>query len=397
MVNRKKTQKELEAELEETKERLKEFENDDEQGEELPADIACIAEEIGGASFKIIVERYNDDNFLEKIGTFPADQFNSDAIAQKFNGGRFKFTIRNERGHYVKQYQKTYAKPARADVPERKDDTTKEMISLLKQQSTQAQDDAKNMFRCMTEMMTKVMELQMNQANRPAVERNVLDDLVKFKSLIAEKSTAVDDISKILEFMQTGIKIGKDMNLATGDADPEKLLINKLIDHFGGAIPELLSKIASVSGNRAPGNVVNGQVIPPTVPVIPAVPEKREEKMNYRTETERKVIGTLKTNREALINGAKLGLEHSIVVNAVLNKLSEADLDLLYDYYGSTDGNDNFARTFEFIPEFREYSDWLAKLLELIIKETEPLSEGENNAVRGNEGNQDGNADGNNA
>ena len=86
--------------------------------------------------------------------------------------------------------------------------------------------------------------------------------------------------------------------------------------------------------------------------------------MEYKTENERIVIEVLKENSAGLLNCAKLRSDPMFVISFIDTKLKDEDIDKLVDYFSS---EENFLRTLEFIPEFKNYSDWFKNLLNCIL------------------------------
>jgi hypothetical protein len=374
---------------------------------ELPPDIQKLTEELGSGNFSVVVQKYTPEGTLEKIGTFIPDEFNADMLAEKYGGGRFKFTIRDDKGHYLKQTAVNYAKPLEPPAPKDgaapQNASQEKLVEILQKQLDSTKDEQKQTTVAMIQMMTKIMELQMTTANKPVSQpASTLDEVIKVVNVLGlkENKNPLENITAVMGLLKDGMEMGKNMSLAAGDQKPEDVILMKLAEQ----VMPMLSKLAQakavqpVTGlpqipqrQAAPQGSEDGVIIEK---IPPAIPKKELIKMDYKSETEKSVVETLRENSASLLGCAKNSMDINLVSNLIISKLDEHSVDELYDYFSGDNAQGNLERIMEFLPEFKKYSGWFVELLNELLTSIEKEL---NNGTGTDANNPDGKPDGNDA
>lgn len=378
----------------------------------VPDDVERIINDVAGADWSVVVDRYNAEGFREKIGTFPLEQFNADAVAQQYGGGKFQLTFKDEQKKIRKNATCTYAKPLpKQQTP--KDESNNRYVELLQKQVDMAREEAKSTNVAMINMMNQVLNTMMTLQNKPSEpKRDPIEDIIKINNLMnqGKPKNPFEDIQSMVNLLQTGMKFGKDMSAASSDVEPSQYLANKLIDAFGGNIGNIVNGLANLGKKsiaQAPNvtameNAQAGlQAFQNNIPHPSAsLPVKKKEtlKMEYKDGIEKKIIETLRENEQVLTGCAKVDMNIESVAEGVVNKLEEnqSDADMFLKYFDESVAQENFERILKFIPSFTKYVEYMTSLLNTVVDFLKSGQEGEiENAQRTDTVHRDEQPDGN--
>ena len=241
--------------------RTREVEEPDLEGveilEEAP-EISALKSQIGDGTYTVRVLRKAADGSMERFPAIPLDEFNADAVAERYGGGDYRFdVIDSDNNQYVKRFRVRYStaikplgEPARA--AERPAGPSPEFAVLLQMiQAANAQS--------MT-MMAEVVKAISSKPAGPSIQElaatmKMLKDLdggSKSEAIIAE--TVKNSLAMASKF----VEMGRD---AAADVEPEGKLLGKL----GDILPDLIDKLTQ----RPPSRQVVKRSLPAPAPATP--------------------------------------------------------------------------------------------------------------------------------
>jgi hypothetical protein len=286
------------------------------------------------------------------------------------------------------------------------DTSNQKLVEILQKQLDSAKEEQKTTTVAMIQMMTKIMELQMTTANKPATQpASTLDEVIKVVNVLGLKDNKnpLENITSVMALLKDGMEMGRNMQQAAGDQKPEDVILMKLAEQ----VMPMLSKLAQARTAQpaaAAGlpqiprqpNSEDGVIIER---IPPAIPKKElnlntQIKMDYKSETEKAVVETLRDNAASLIGCAKNSMDISLVVNLIKSKLDDKSIDELFDYFTGETAQGNLERIFEFVPAFKPYTNWFVGLLNELINS---IDKELNNGAGTDTGIPDGKLDGNDA
>jgi len=333
--------------------------------EQEPPELQELKEQYGGAEYKITVYKITDEGTEIVKRNIPFEQFDMDKIAERFGFGKFKFTIRNEKGEYVKQYVVSYAKPVMPENnPIINTDTTKEKLIETLQQQIEKTEQKTDTF--LKEFTSLLKEIVVANANRPQQQQNnIVDDLIKVKQLLGDENK----LENLIEFLKLGMSFGKEVSEASTEKSPMDYAMNKLVDLI---IPALSQKMSSgqlqslLQKSNPVVAPVQNPVIEPIVNNTTKIEQinKPEIKMiEYRDDNEKTVIELLKTYANDLLKYSILSID--TIVDYIFNNLSDDILEKLISYLKLDESVD---RILTYIPELKQKEDFVRNLRKEIIE-----------------------------
>ncbi len=381
---RKKLLKELE-ELE-AKERLikiqKQEENNDEQEENndepeetIPFDFSSLkidkpekpVEEIKPSRFEELLRRFNEKNegTIEiyriengkelKIGKFPVKEYGVDLdnVAKKYGGGEYKMVLRNPDGTFagaITEYydELAYPKPTINNLntpliipqPQNYDNLVSVILNIQRENQ-----------KMMMDFSNKIVEA-IGQRNNFI---NSIKDIVEIKELVKDdKINPTKTFEAIMDSFYKGIELGK--MFSNSESDEGFLSVFKYLPLLLGvnnkpdikqAVKEIKEKISTQPNTPQ----IRENPYQPSEP--PKIENKKEEKMSESL--------LLKMYKPIILEYAKNNKDPHDVAVQIFSKIPEPYFPICYDFTLLPSRVDE---VITFIPELKDYREWVDKVLE---------------------------------
>lgn len=322
--------------------------------------------------FEKLLEQFNEQNkgTLEvyridggrqiKIGRFSVRDIGSDldSIARKFGGGEYRLRLRNPDGTFAGEITEyydeiAYPRPTMNNnfIPMYNPSQNSDISAIL---TSIYQMNKENQLMIMN-LMTKMVE-SIGQRNQFI---NSIKDIVEIKELVSPKvkeENPVKSIDTLINVLLKGIELGK-MNNEGGESD-----VSIIMDLVKSVIPVLTAK----------------SIPKPTIEqVMKEVKDKVEnqvkqvEQVNEIKQIEQKPVNSggidmsnniiLKMYKPYIIEFAKSNKNPKDVAMVIFSKIPEQYLPICYDFILYPD---RFTEIVKWIPELKDYKEWVDKVLE---------------------------------
>jgi len=185
-----------------------------------------MVEDVGGEIEEIIAEYGGSDIIFtaykhcettgewERIGQYSHENFNSDFLADKYGGGKFKIKV-SKGGKYYRQFTVKYAVPK--NLPADAKPATDSSMDFMKIQMAQNQQMIQTLLSGIIETL-KV---------RPEPKSNTIDELIKLNQLTG-KSNPTELITQMLNMFKMGKEMGGEA--VDSGAPIEDKFVSKIMD-----------------------------------------------------------------------------------------------------------------------------------------------------------------------
>jgi len=336
----------------------------------LPADAFGVKEQ-KLTEFEKLLKQFNENNSgtIEifridagrqiKIGKYPVKDFgvDLDSVARKFGGGEYKLRLRNPDGTFageITEYYDEIAYPKPTNTPQYpiiQQSNSPDIATIISQINSQME---KNQMLIMN-VMTKIID---SMAQRNNLISSV-KDIVEIKDLVAPKKqeeNPVKSIEMLIDILLKGIELGKSQSENVGGddgifGDLLKIAVSTL---KGGQMnkPQLEQVIKQVKEK------VNTQSVPE--------PQVRENPPQITQEVKQQGANNMSDNliikmyKPFILQYAKENKNPHDVAVQIFSKIPEQYLPICYDFCNLPTRVDE---SINFIPELKDYRDWVDKVL----------------------------------
>lgn len=321
---------------------------------------------IGGREEKRLPEQY------------PVETFEAERIAQEYGGGKYYFTVIDEKGRIVTRFKTDFAEKKKPDITQiftqqKKEESTEKLIEFMGNELSANRKEMQNLQQQNLALMLQIVQAM----NRPAIptqpQTNTFEEVMKvmglMKQFAPEQSKQMDWKEMFMLVRELREEAGSAAEGGDGLSLAEKIIM-KFVDGLSPKVTGMMGQMFA-GGLKPNPTAPQNQILPQQqIPAVPPVtvqqqaqPQPIQENLPLMENKDDQVLKFVRQNLFLLKMQAQNDSSVSSVADVICKAMKEEQFEVLQDYLK----NDGLTKIILAFPEVNLYKNWFAALADEIV------------------------------